>query len=58
MDLKKGFRYLLMVYHYGNGASPDHLYLGVRFPDNTEVQPIDSRYVWRSMGKLKFFIVF
>ena len=50
VDLMKGFRYELTVYHFGNGKGPDFFHLGVEFPDKTEEKPISKNYLWRSMG--------
>ena len=36
---------------YGNGQYQDFAALGVEFPDGTEVNPIDERFVWRSTSK-------
>ena len=57
VNLMKGFRYYLELLYYGNGLYPDFFRLGVRFPDSTEVKPIDNRFLRRSMGEPKFVLL-
>ena len=51
VDLMKGFRYEIIVYYYGDGQNADFFKLGVKFPDSTEVKPINSTFLRRSMGR-------
>ena len=53
----KGFRYEITVYYYGNGNKPEFFKLGVKFPDNFEVKPINSTYLRRSMGGYWYFLL-
>ena len=50
VELLKGFRYEIAVYHYGTSSSTGFLRLGVKFPNATEVKPIPKAYLRRSMG--------
>ena len=50
VNLTKGFRYEITVYYYGAGNAQDYFKLGVKFPDSTEVKPVNSTYLRRSMG--------
>ena len=51
VHLMKGFRYEITVYYFGIGFPLDQFKLGVKFPDSTEVKPLNSTYLRRSMGR-------
>ena len=51
VDIVKGFRYDMMVYHKSDCVGKDFARVGVVFPDLTEVKPINKTYLQRSMGK-------
>ncbi|XP_065054969.1 uncharacterized protein LOC135683591 isoform X2 [Rhopilema esculentum] len=52
--LLEGFRYEILVHHFGAQSSMTFFKLGVKFPDLTEQKPINSTNLRRSMEHYKW----